>query len=128
MCATLQWIKRLTTKSVGDQTETLAADYLKQQGLTCLARNFSSRYGEIDIIVKDGESIVFVEVKYRKQLSHGGAISTISTSKQQKLKLCASFYLQQAQLNEYNTPCRFDVVALQGPIEQPNITWLKNAF
>ncbi|REL25580.1 YraN family protein [Thalassotalea euphylliae] len=124
----MQWIKRLTTKSIGDQTETLAANYLKQQGLTCLARNFTSRYGEIDIIAKHGESIVFIEVKYRKQLDYGGAIATISKSKQQKLKLCASFYLQQAQLNEYNTPCRFDVVALQGPIEQPNITWLKNAF
>ena len=107
----LQWIKKLTTKTIGDKTEQLAASYLAKQGLTCLTQNFSSKYGEIDIICQDGETLVFIEVKYRKQTSYGGAISTVSSAKQQKLKLCASFYLQQAQLNEYNTPCRFDVVA-----------------
>ncbi|REL30726.1 YraN family protein [Thalassotalea euphylliae] len=124
----MRWIKQLTTKNIGEQTEQLAAQHLREQGLNCLTCNFSSKYGEIDIIAQDGEVLVFVEVKYRKQANYGGAIAAISAAKQQKLKLCASFYLQQAQLNEYNTPCRFDVVALQGPIEQPNVTWLKNAF
>lgn len=128
MCNTLQWIKRLTTQRIGQQTEQLAAQYLRQQGLVCLTHNFASKYGEIDIIAQDGDVLVFVEVKYRKHANYGGAIAAVAAAKQQKLKLCASFYLQQARLNEYNTPCRFDVVALQGAIEQPNITWLKNAF
>lgn len=124
----MQWIKKLTTKAIGDSTEALAASYLKAQGLTLATQNYSSKYGEIDLICKDGQTWVFVEVKYRRSAAYGGAISTISSTKQQKLKLCASFYLQQLGINEYNTSCRFDVVALQGDLTQPQITWLKNAF
>lgn len=124
----MQWIKKLTTKAIGDNTEALAANYLKAQGLTLAIQNYSSKYGEIDLICKDGQTWVFVEVKYRRSAAYGGAISTISSTKQQKLKLCASFYLQQLGINEYNTSCRFDVVALQGDLTQPQITWLKNAF
>lgn len=124
----MQWIKNLTTKAIGDNTEALAANFLKVQGLTLATQNYSSKYGEIDLICQDGETWVFVEVKYRRSTAYGGAVSAISASKQQKLKLCASFYLQQLGINEYNTSCRFDVVALQGELTQPQITWLKNAF
>ncbi len=124
----MQWIKKLTTKAIGDSTEALAANYLKTQGLALATQNYSSKYGEIDLICQDGQTWVFVEVKYRRSAAYGGAISTISSTKQQKLKLCASFYLQQLGINEYNTSCRFDVVALQGDLTQPQITWLKNAF
>ena len=124
----MNWIKSLTTKQTGDITENIAAKYLRKQHLKLLECNFSSKFGEIDLICEDQDVIVFVEVKYRKSAQYGGAISTISASKQKKLKLCASFYLQQSQLNEYNTPCRFDVVALQGALSEPQITWLKNAF
>lgn len=124
----MQWIKHLTTKAIGDNTEALAADYLKAHGLTLAAKNYSSKYGEIDLICQEGQAWVFVEVKYRRSNAYGGAVSTISASKQQKLKLCASFYLQQLGINEYNTSCRFDVVALQGELTQPQIIWLKNAF
>jgi len=74
------------------------------------------------------ETLVFVEVKYRKRKDFGGAISSISQSKQQKIRKCAIFYLQKSGFNEYNTPCRFDVVILQGDINNTEITWLKNAF
>ena len=124
----MQWIKNLTTKAIGDNTEALAANFLKVQGLTLATQNYSSKYGEIDLICQDGETWVFVEVKYRRSTAYGGAVSAISASKQQKLKLCASFYLQQLGINEYNTSYRFDVVALQGELTQPQITWLKNAF
>ncbi len=109
-------------------TEHMAATYLQQQGLSILSKNFHSRHGEIDLIMQENDIIVFVEVKYRKSAGYGGAISAVSAKKQQKLKLCAGFYFQQSQLNEYNTACRFDVVALQGDLTQPQITWLKNAF
>lgn len=124
----MQWIKALTTKAIGDSTEALAASYLTQQGLTLVARNFSSKFGEIDLICTKDDIYIFVEVKYRQSDQFGGAISMVSKTKQEKLKLCASFYLQQNGFNEYNTPCRFDVVALQGDLTQPHITWLKNAF
>ncbi|MGB0988014.1 MAG: YraN family protein [Pseudoalteromonas spongiae] len=118
----------ITSKQKGDATEKIAENYLLQHGLEKVTNNFHSKHGEIDLVMKDGEYLVFVEVKFRKSQHFGGAIATISPSKQQKLKLCAAFYMQQQQLNEYNTPCRFDVVALQGKITEPQITWLKNAF
>jgi len=124
----LPWFSKFTSKQKGDFTEDLAADYLSQQGLYLVTKNFSSSRGEIDLIMKDQDTLVFVEVKYRKSRSHGGAISTISVKKQHKLKLCAAFYFQQSQLNEYNTACRFDVVTLEGDLIHPEITWLKNAF
>jgi putative endonuclease len=76
----------------------------------------------------EADTWVFFEVKYRRSNSFGGAISAISGQKQQKIRQCAAYYLQQAGLNEYNTSCRFDVIALQGDITNPEITWLKNAF
>jgi putative endonuclease len=124
----LLWTKKQTTRETGNITETLAANYLVKQGLIIQDKNQHSRMGEIDIIMKDGETFVFIEVKYRSSTRFGGAISAISTQKQQKIRKTAAFYLQQCGLNEYNTPCRFDVVALQGNINNLDITWLKNAF
>lgn len=117
-----------TTRSIGQITEEIAAQYLNKQGLTLLAKNVHSRQGEIDLVMKEHDTLVFVEVKYRKNNAFGGAISAVSYKKQQKIKQCATFYLQQSGLNEYNTPCRFDVIAMQGNITQAQITWLKNAF
>ena len=124
----MSWIDKLTTRSKGQLTEQLAQQYLENLGLSAITQNFHSRFGEIDLVMQDQDSLVFVEVKYRKNDQFGGAISTISQNKQQKLKLCAAFYFQQAGLNEYNTPYRFDVVAMQGDLAKPHITWLKNAF
>jgi putative endonuclease len=124
----LLWTKKPTTRETGNITEKVAANYLVTQGLVIQDKNIYSRMGEIDIIMKDDNTYVFVEVKYRASALFGGAISTISPSKQQKIRKTAAFYLQQCGLNEYNTPCRFDVVALQGNMNNLDITWLKNAF
>ncbi|WDE06142.1 YraN family protein [Thalassomonas viridans] len=117
-----------STRERGRQTETLAADYLLARGLTLVGKNFSAKTGEIDLLMKESDVLVFVEVKYRKQAFFGGALAAVSAGKQKKIRRTAEFYLQQAGLNAYNTPCRFDVVTLQGSIERPQITWLKNAF
>ena len=117
-----------SSSSKGQLTESYAQEYLSKQGLTLIERNFHSRQGEIDLIMLDGDTYVFVEVKYRKSKDFGGAIAAVSTSKQKKIKQCVTFYLHQNSLNEYNTPCRVDVVALEGDITQPDVTWLKNAF
>ena len=117
-----------TTKATGDYTENIAANYLKTQGLTELARNFHCKMGEIDLIMQSEQTLVFVEVKYRKNNNFGGALAAVSAAKQKKLQKSANFYLQKQQLNAYNTPCRFDVVAIEGSLASPQITWLKNAF
>ncbi|WP_076417249.1 YraN family protein [Colwellia sp. UCD-KL20] len=122
------WNKKQTTTDTGRITEDFASEYLILQNLTLLDQNFHSKYGEIDLIMLDNSMYVFVEVKYRKNAQFGGSLVAVSPSKQQKLRLCAKYYLQQKQLNEYNTPCRFDIVALEGDIKKPNINWLKNAF
>jgi putative endonuclease len=131
----LLWSKSNSTKSInttstdkGNVTEQYAENYLSTQGLTLIEKNFHCRRGEIDLIMRDRETFVFVEVKYRKSTEFGGAIAAISVSKQQKIKHCVTFYLHKMNLNEYNTPCRIDVVALEGDITQPQVTWLKNAF
>jgi len=120
--------KGFTTRDRGRQSEQLAADYLLEQGLTLVGKNFSAKTGEIDLLMREHQVLVFVEVKYRKQAHFGGALAAIPAAKQKKIRQTAEFYLQQAGLNAYNTPCRFDVVTLQGNIERPQITWLKNAF
>ncbi|WP_354668307.1 YraN family protein [Colwellia sp. E2M01] len=117
-----------TSNDKGRISELFAEKYLIEQGLTLVARNFHSRQGEVDLIMREGNTYVFVEVKYRKNNSFGGAISAIPHSKQTKIKHCVTFYLHQAGLNEYNTACRVDVIALVGDIKQPKVTWLKNAF
>ena len=81
--------------------------------------------------MQDDDTLVFIEVKYRRNNTFGGAIAAISHKKKQKIRQTAKFYLQQHGLNAYNTPCRFDVVTLQGNSDNrstPQITWLKNTF
>lgn len=117
-----------TSTDKGGIGESYAQDYLSKQGLTFVTKNFHSRQGEIDLIMQDSDTYVFIEVKYRKKDTFGGAISAISASKQLKIKYSINFYLHQAGLNEYNTPCRIDVITLVGDLKQPKVTWLKNAF
>jgi len=117
-----------TSHSRGKATEEFAKQYLIQQGLNFIESNVHCRQGEIDLVMRDHDTLIFVEVKYRKNNSFGGAIAAVSQAKQNKIKHCVSFFLQKSNLNEYNTPCRFDVIALDGDITQPQVTWLKNAF
>jgi putative endonuclease len=129
----LLWNKAKTLKSAsstnkGQITEQFAERYLSARGLKLLDKNYHCRQGEIDLIMKDKNTYVFIEVKYRQSNYFGGAIAAVSANKQQKIKHCVTFYLQQAGLNEYNTPCRIDVVAVQGDINNPEVTWLANAF
>jgi|TARA_B110000090_G_scaffold96908_1_gene109179 putative endonuclease len=123
--------KPLTTYEVGQINENISSQYLTRQGLRYITQNFHSRLGEIDLIMQEQDTLVFIEVKYRTNTNFGGAISAISSKKIEKIHKTAKYYLQQHGLNAYNTPCRFDVVALQGNKDNhsmPLITWLKNAF
>ncbi len=118
----------ITSRKIGDLTEKMAAQHLINQGLAFVDSNVHCRQGEIDLVMREGDTYVFIEVKYRKSKDFGGAIAAVSTSKQKKIKHCISHYLQRLSLNEYTTPCRIDVVTIEGNITKPIVTWLKNAF
>jgi len=120
--------KAKTTRSIGQITEKFAKQYLLKKGLVFVDQNVHCRQGEIDLVMRDDETFVFIEVKYRKSNHFGGALAAIPLSKQKKIKHSVAFFLQQSGLNEYNTSCRFDVVALEGNIQSPQVTWIKNAF
>lgn len=115
--------------SKGKAAEEIACSHLKQNGLKFIDKNFYSRYGEIDLIMQDRETLVFIEVRYRKNLDYGGALASITPGKQKKIQATALYYMQKKGA-EFNT--RFDVVALTGnDINNQNnlsIEWIKNAF
>ena len=117
------------SNTLGAWGEEKAARFLTEQGYTVLARNFHSRYGEIDLIAEDGEFLVFVEVKLRASVSHGLPEETVTPRKQEKLRLTAETYLQT---HETDKQPRFDVVALyarDGMETQPlPVRHIKNAF
>lgn len=119
-----------STASLGSQMEDAAARYLQGAGLTIETRNFRCPAGEIDLIARDNETLVFVEVRYRRNARFGGATASVNRRKQQKLIASAKHYLQH---KKRNCPCRFDVVAIEGTgIENgaaaENIHWVVNAF
>jgi putative endonuclease len=109
--------------NLGNDAEQIAATYLLQQGLVLITSNYRCRFGEIDLIMRDGKTLVFVEVRMRSNPSFGGAGMSITSSKQHKLSLTAEHYLQQ----HGNTACRFDVILMTKPSIE-NIEWVRNAF
>lgn len=110
--------------SAGVQAERWAARYLQQQGLRLVAQNYRCRAGEIDLIMQDGEMLVFVEVRLRSNPAFGGAAASIDGRKQQRIIKTARHYL--ATLPGL-PPCRFDALLLEDP-QGLHVRWLKNAF
>lgn len=112
----------------GPQAERAAEKYLKQQGLRPKQRNFNSQFGEIDLIMMDGPTCVFVEVRYRNSASFVTPAETVNASKQAKLRRTAEYFLQSQRLLD-KVPCRFDVVSITGQLgPKAEIIWIKNAF
>lgn len=122
-------MSRLTAKAVGTVAEQLACTFLQQQGYTLLAQNYQWSGGEIDLVMQEKETIVFVEVRYRADQRFGGAVASITSAKQQKLRRTATHFLQQ-QFGSEQIACRFDIIALTSTTDQEfTITdWIKNAF
>jgi putative endonuclease len=106
----------------GAQAEQVAAKFLQRHGLTLIKTNYHCRFGEIDLVLRDGETLVFAEVRQRSRSDFGGAAASIDAHKQQRLILTAQHYL--ASLPRI-PPCRFDALLLDGA---GNIDWVKNAF
>jgi len=111
----------------GKEAETLAGRYLARQGLALVQRNYHSRYGEIDLVMTDGDSIVFVEVRYRQRSAFGNAAETVDRRKQARIIACARYYLQQHPVASTH-PCRFDVIGVSGSFGNPQIEWIVDAF
>ncbi|MEO0368668.1 MAG: YraN family protein [Pseudomonadota bacterium] len=117
---------RKSSNPTGAAAEEFALQFLKRQQLQLIERNFNTRFGELDLIMQDQDSLVFVEVRYRRSSLFGSSIESVTHSKQHKLKLTAQTFL--SQLNAHATACRFDIVALQGDLRDPLVDWIKNAF
>jgi putative endonuclease len=123
--------KTSTTKQQsGDAAEALAESFLMKHGLTVVKRNFSCRFGEIDLIMQHQQTLVFTEVRYREggkgsaPAQFGGALESISVSKQRKIIRAAQFYLGTLSAVP---ECRFDVVLLD-KLDIANVEWIRNAF
>jgi putative endonuclease len=107
----------------GRHAEDVAAAFLQQSGLKVIERNYQCRFGEIDLIARDGNMLVFVEVRMRKSNAFGGAAASITRAKREKLLLTARHYL----LGMRQVPaCRFDAILIAGEGAAPE--WLKNVF
>ncbi len=119
------------TQQRGEQAEQVALSYLQQQGLQLITRNYRCRRGEIDLIMQHRESIVFIEVRYRRNLHFGGAGASVNRRKQDKLIMSALHYLQKNR-QAAKQPARFDVIAIHAgsdrSVTADNIQWIQDAF
>ena len=108
----------------GARAESMAAQFLQHRGLKLLQQNYRCRFGEIDLILQDGDALVFAEVRLRSRGDFGGAAASINTAKQAKLVRAAQHYLATLA---HIPPCRFDAVLLQDSGGN-NIEWIRDAF
>ena len=115
---------KMNQNNAGLDAEKLAATFLTNHGLKLVAQNYHCRFGEIDLIMRDAKSLVFIEVRLRSNTKFGNAAASITPQKQQKLILTAQHYLQQ---HPEKNACRFDVL-LMDKLDLNAINWLKNAF
>lgn len=111
----------------GVASERAARLWLEQRGLRHVSSNFRCRNGELDLIMRDGETLVIVEVRYRRNSAYGGPLHSISLSKQRKICLATQRFLQE-HVSMTHLPLRFDVVALSGALWRPHFEWRKQAF
>ena len=107
----------------GQLAEQIAATFLQNNGLTVIEKNFRSAYGEIDLIMRDGKTLVFVEVRLRSNTKFGGAAMSINSSKQQKITRTAERYLQL----HGDSACRFDAILMHA-LDLTAVEWIKDAF
>ena len=113
--------------AAGRDWEHLAERFLCSKGLKTLQRNFNCRVGEIDLILRDGSTLVFTEVRYRSSDTYGGGAESVSSSKQRRIIRAAQKFLQTHPQHP-DQVCRFDVVSISGTTGRPELNWIQNAF
>ena len=114
-------------RAAGEAFEQRACRELERAGLTALARNYTTRHGELDLVMRDADTVVFVEVRYRVRAGHGDAAASVTRAKQEKLIRTAELWLA-AHPQHAHRPCRFDVVSYDGPAAGARMHWLRGAF
>jgi putative endonuclease len=118
---------RTNTGSVGRQAESLALDHLKGQGLKKIATNFRCRMGEVDLVMKDGDCLVFAEVRFRTENRFSSAAGSVDRHKQRKIIRTAAAFIGRHP-HYSNCTVRFDVVGLDQSGDQTKLNWIKDAF
>lgn len=115
----------------GAEVERLARAFLESQGLSAVAANANFRLGELDLVMRDGETLVFVEVRYRREGGNaqgfGGGAASVDARKRRKIVAAAEQFLLAHRAYE-RSACRFDVVAAAGDAAAPEFDWLRDAF
>jgi putative endonuclease len=109
----------------GAAVETAALAHLRRAGLVPVARNVRYKGGELDLVMRDGDTTVFVEVRYRATADFGGGAASVDLRKRRKLVLAAQLFLQ-SHPTLAQRPCRFDVIDASG--DPPRLDWLRDAF
>lgn len=114
-------------RRVGDVFEERAHKHLVRAGLTLVARNYATRFGELDLVMRDGDTLVFVEVRYRHNTRFGTAAASVTPRKRERLVRAAEGFLG-AHAQYAQCACRFDVVTFEGDREHAHGCWKKAAF
>lgn len=117
----------MATRDTGRTFEALARAHLEQAGLRFVVANVNYRFGELDLVMDEGNAIVFVEVRYRRDARFGGGSVSVTPAKQRRIAQAASAWLT-ANPREARRPCRFDVIAISGSASAPDVEWIQNAF
>jgi putative endonuclease len=117
------------SRTDGFLVERQAEQFLLNQGLQPVGRNFATAAGELDLIMLDGQTLVFIEVRYRRRPQFGSAAESVDRRKQQRICQAAARFLQQRPKFQQH-PCRFDVIACRpdNSASTPAIDWIKQAF
>ena len=115
-----------STAAIGAMAEALACRHLGEQGLRLLARNYRCRHGEIDLIMRDGSTIVFVEVRLRNRTDFGSGAESVGAKKQARILASAEHYLQRHAT--LLVGCRFDVVSIRRIGDTHQLRWIRSAF
>ena len=116
-----------TVNSIGEQAERVACQYLCQQGLQLVRRNYRTKAGEIDLIMRDKNDWVFVEVKFRTNQGWASAAESVTRDKQLKVINAAKQFLQQYKIYDL-VACRFDVITIETSLNNEKIDWIPGAF
>ncbi|HET8553466.1 MAG TPA: YraN family protein [Rhodanobacteraceae bacterium] len=113
-------------RRIGDTYELRARRHLQKAGLAPVAHNYSTRFGELDLVMRDGDTLVFIEVRYRRNARFGGAVASVTARKRERLIRAASGFLA-AHPQYADADCRFDVVTFEGD-DAARCQWQQAAF
>lgn len=116
-----------SSRAQGARIEALAAAFLCERGLTPIAANANARGGELDLVMRDGDIVVFIEVRYRRDARFGGGAASVDARKCRRIVLAAEQFLA-AHREFARAPCRFDVIDASGDAAAPAFDWLRDAF